>query len=123
MNVRYNYWKTKNIQREKFASSYFRVTIFTDTKDIGDLDELIDLLKNNLRISSIFLDQSKSFNSFMHMTKAQIFLISNSTFSLWAALLSKQKASVYLPKKWQKDISIYDLGIDFFKNLIRINAV
>ena len=44
------------------------------------------------------------------MSKSQVFLISNSTFSLWSSLLAKKSTLIYVPKQWQNDISIYDIG-------------
>lgn len=106
-----------------FFNKLFKITIFTDSKDKEELKELIDLLKTYLKISFIYLDNSKPLNSFLHMSKSQVFLISNSTFSLWSSLLAKNSTLIYVPKQWQNDISIYDIGLDLIKKIIPVDIV
>tara|TARA_B100000242_G_C42644034_1_gene302775 strand:- start:184 stop:525 length:342 start_codon:yes stop_codon:yes gene_type:complete len=110
-------------QSKEFTNKIFKITIFTDSKEKEELKELVDLLKTNLKISFIYLDNSKPLTSFLYMSKSQIFLISNSTFSLWSALLAKNANLIYVPKQWQKDITIYDMGLDQIKNITPISVV
>ena len=65
----------------------------------------IDWCKQNFEFDAdvIFVDWTRSaLEDFYLMMKFQTLIISNSTFSLWAAILSQEKTNVYCPSKWLK---------------------
>lgn len=69
----------------------------------------IDWVKNNFKdinINKIFIDNTlhKGLNDFQLMSQCDHFIISNSTFSWWAAYISKNKNKIIVcPNKWFKN--------------------
>jgi hypothetical protein len=80
--------------------NYSRVVVFSD-----DLEAARELLKDAFGIPVFFIEpptESGAEESLLLMSLASAHIISNSSFSLWAALLSKGTKAVFYPDPWHK---------------------
>ena len=99
-NLKKSYFiEAVNLLRNRYGN--LRVILFSDDPKWLKSD-LKDLIPNSL----IFSSQSKSTDlDFFYMTNARFFVISNSTFSWWAAFLSKKKNKfIIIPKFWFNNV-------------------
>jgi len=73
------------------------IWIFSDSSP----DSLVEFKKME-RVTRIVLppDDSDPIDSLLLMSKAEVLGISNSTFSLWAGILSSPNSQIYAPEKW-----------------------
>ena len=79
---------------------YSRVVVFSD-----DLNEARELLRDAFSIPAVFIEpptESGAEESLLLMSLASAHIISNSSFSLWAALLSNGTDAVFYPDPWHK---------------------
>jgi hypothetical protein len=85
----------------EFGSTWSRIVVFSD-----DIEAARDLLEDALDGESVvFLEPPKGSDdaeSMALMTLAKCHIISNSSFSLWGALLSDSPGEVVAPEPWSK---------------------
>ena len=94
----------KNLYKHPFCGKrYYREAI----KELGNPDRIIifsDDIKwcrNNLRGENIdYMEGSSFLDDFFLMTFAEQLVISNSSFSYWAAFLNEKKSKVIVPSLW-----------------------
>lgn len=102
LNISY-FSKAVNYLRNKFGD--MPVYLFSD-----DYFWVVSNLQENIKNSDVISSMNSSAEAdLFYMSKAKYFIISNSTFSWWAAYLSSEKDKfIVLPKFWFKNFETND---------------
>ena len=114
-----SYYYESYLKALKSCKSPPDVVIYSDDFSHPDVTSIYNLILNEGRCKNVRFDDSSSDMTFARLAASTHLICSNSTFSLWSALLSYRVINLYLPRRWQSDL-FADNFIDF--NVLPFNV-
>ena len=87
---------------ENSSANYSRVLVFSD--DIDKAKKLFSKIEVSLPVQFAESPENSSEETLMLMSQSHALVVSNSTFSWWAAQIGNKSKFVVCPSKWFRDM-------------------